>query len=239
MPAFSRPLADCPDAALAAVAGVLTDIDDTLTHDGGIEARGAAGAGTRCAMLDVPVMAITGRPMGWSEPFARDWPVGHRRRERRRGAAARGRRAAHRIRPGRGHAGANAQAPARGGSPRAARGAGCARWRSDSAGRVTDIAIDHSEFVHLQRRASAGGGPDAGRGHERHRQLHPHQRLVRQRTTKWSGAQWMRAAPVGRNAARPRRDRWVYVGDSTNDQLMFEHYPLSVGVANLRALPPS
>ena len=27
MPAFSRPLADCPDAALAAVAGVLTDID--------------------------------------------------------------------------------------------------------------------------------------------------------------------------------------------------------------------
>ena len=29
------------------------------------------------------------------------------------------------------------------------------------------------------------------------------------------------------------RARWVYVGDSTNDQLMFEHFPLSVGVANL------
>jgi hydroxymethylpyrimidine pyrophosphatase-like HAD family hydrolase len=27
--------------------------------------------------------------------------------------------------------------------------------------------------------------------------------------------------------------RWVYVGDSTNDQLMFQHLPLSVGVANL------
>jgi hydroxymethylpyrimidine pyrophosphatase-like HAD family hydrolase len=27
---------------------------------------------------------------------------------------------------------------------------------------------------------------------------------------------------------------WVYVGDSTNDQLMFQHFPLAVGVANLR-----
>jgi hydroxymethylpyrimidine pyrophosphatase-like HAD family hydrolase len=29
--------------------------------------------------------------------------------------------------------------------------------------------------------------------------------------------------------------RWVYVGDSTNDQLMFGHFPLSIGVANLMA----
>jgi hydroxymethylpyrimidine pyrophosphatase-like HAD family hydrolase len=28
-------------------------------------------------------------------------------------------------------------------------------------------------------------------------------------------------------------DDWVYVGDSTNDQLMFEHIPLSVAVANI------
>jgi hydroxymethylpyrimidine pyrophosphatase-like HAD family hydrolase len=28
--------------------------------------------------------------------------------------------------------------------------------------------------------------------------------------------------------------RWVYVGDSTNDQAMFGHFALSVGVANLR-----
>ena len=28
--------------------------------------------------------------------------------------------------------------------------------------------------------------------------------------------------------------RWAYVGDSTNDQLMFEHFPHSVGVANIR-----
>ena len=28
--------------------------------------------------------------------------------------------------------------------------------------------------------------------------------------------------------------RWVYVGDSTNDQLMFAHFVHSVGVANIR-----
>jgi hypothetical protein len=74
MPAFSRPLADCPDAALAAVAGVLTDIDDTLTHEGGIEPE-ALEALARLRKAGLPVIAITGRPMGWSEPFARDWPI--------------------------------------------------------------------------------------------------------------------------------------------------------------------
>ncbi len=29
------------------------------------------------------------------------------------------------------------------------------------------------------------------------------------------------------------RDDWLYVGDSTNDQQMFGHFPLSIGVANL------
>ena len=29
-------------------------------------------------------------------------------------------------------------------------------------------------------------------------------------------------------------DRWLYVGDSTNDQVMFQHFAHSVGVANIR-----
>ena len=33
-------------------------------------------------------------------------------------------------------------------------------------------------------------------------------------------------------------DRWVYVGDSTNDQRMFEHFPHSVGVANIARFVP-
>ncbi len=31
------------------------------------------------------------------------------------------------------------------------------------------------------------------------------------------------------------RDRFIFVGDSPNDAPMFEHFPYSVGVANVRA----
>ena len=148
MPSFSRPLADCPDAALRPVAGVLTDIDDTLTHEGAIEPEALrALADLRAAGL--PVIAITGRPMGWSEPFARDWPIdaivaengavalfvegGHLRTEYAQDEATRVHNA-------------KRLAAAAQRVQREVPGATLAR---DSAGRVTDIAVDHSEFAHL------------------------------------------------------------------------------------------
>ena len=68
------PLATLDAARLRSVKGVLTDIDDTLTRDGAIEPAALA------ALHDLrtnglPVIAITGRPAGWSEPFAMQWPV--------------------------------------------------------------------------------------------------------------------------------------------------------------------
>ena len=60
--------------ALRGVLGVLTDIDDTLTTEGAITAD-ALGALQRLRDTGIHVIAITGRPMGWSEPFARDWPI--------------------------------------------------------------------------------------------------------------------------------------------------------------------
>jgi hydroxymethylpyrimidine pyrophosphatase-like HAD family hydrolase len=49
---------------------------------------------------------------------------------------------------------------------------------------------------------------------------------------KWTGAQWMLQRLFGRRLD-DEVERWVYVGDSTNDQLMFDHFVHSVGVANL------
>ena len=63
------PLGDCPRAAWLPLSGVLTDIDDTLTSDGAI-APAALDALHRLQAAGVPVIAITGRPAGWSEPFA-------------------------------------------------------------------------------------------------------------------------------------------------------------------------
>jgi hydroxymethylpyrimidine pyrophosphatase-like HAD family hydrolase len=50
---------------------------------------------------------------------------------------------------------------------------------------------------------------------------------------KLAGARWIVAELFGRDLEQ-ELDRWVYVGDSTNDVLMFQHFPHSVGVANIR-----
>jgi hydroxymethylpyrimidine pyrophosphatase-like HAD family hydrolase len=50
---------------------------------------------------------------------------------------------------------------------------------------------------------------------------------------KLSGARWIVRALLQRELDE-EIDRWVYVGDSTNDVLMFEHFPHSAGVANIR-----
>jgi hydroxymethylpyrimidine pyrophosphatase-like HAD family hydrolase len=50
---------------------------------------------------------------------------------------------------------------------------------------------------------------------------------------KLAGAGWITRELFGREL-EDELERWVYVGDSTNDVLMFQHFPHSVGVANIR-----
>jgi hydroxymethylpyrimidine pyrophosphatase-like HAD family hydrolase len=108
-----------------------------------------------------------------------------------------------------------------------------AQRSQDSAGRETDIAIDHSEFTHLPQAAM--------------------DRVVRIMQTegmtatvssihingwfgqhsKLTGARWIVRQLWGRDLDA-EMDRWVYVGDSTNDQVMFERFANSVGVANIQ-----
>src|SRR6478609_4160063 len=69
-----KPLSDCPKATLAAIRGVLTDIDETVSTDGRLtaEAYRALEALKRAGLLLIPV---TGRPAGWCDMIARFWPV--------------------------------------------------------------------------------------------------------------------------------------------------------------------
>ncbi len=228
----ARPLAELPARQLQGLLGVMTDIDDTLTREGAIEPA-ALQALHALAGAGLPVLAITGRPLGWSEPFARQWPVAaivaengavallregsrvvteYAQDEDTRAAnALRLREVAQRV---------QAEVPG-------------ARLAQDSAGRVTDIAIDHSEFTHLPQPAIArvvalmqAAGMNATVS-----SIHINGWFGDH--TKWSAAQWMLRRLWGRELDA-EIDRWAYVGDSTNDQLMFRHFPLSVGVANLR-----
>jgi hypothetical protein len=52
---------------------------------------------------------------------------------------------------------------------------------------------------------------------------------------KWSGARWA----VEQALRLPFvAEEWLYLGDSTNDQRMFERMPMSVGVANIVRFVP-
>ena len=103
----------------------------------------------------------------------------------------------------------------------------------DSAGRETDMAIDHSEFTHLPPdkiaqvvaiMQSAGMTATVSSIHI-NGWFGEHNKLV--------GARWAVRELFGRDLDT-EIDDWVFVGDSTNDELMFEAFPNSVGVANVR-----
>jgi HAD superfamily hydrolase (TIGR01484 family) len=69
-----KPLSDCPKATLAAIRGVFTDIDETVSSAGHLtaEAYGALASLRKAGLLVIPV---TGRPAGWCDLIARFWPV--------------------------------------------------------------------------------------------------------------------------------------------------------------------
>jgi HAD superfamily hydrolase (TIGR01484 family) len=229
-----QPLAQWPAAARAGVVGVLTDIDDTLTTEGAVPPAvvEALAALQRAGLHVIP---ITGRPVGWSEPFALAWPVDAIVAEN--GAVALTRHAA---------SGGLRKLHVQGEAERAAnfkrmqqvaqrivREVPGATISRDSAGRETDIAIDHSEFVHLPQEAIA-------RVVEIMRSEGMTATVSSIHVNGWygghdklAGARWI-VRELLRRELDAELERWVYVGDSTNDVLMFQHFPHSVGVANIR-----
>jgi HAD superfamily hydrolase (TIGR01484 family) len=213
--------------------GIFTDIDDTLTTDGTITPD-ALNALTDLKAAGLHVVPITGRPVGWSEPFAHSWPVDAIVAENgavglvhknglplsklyqqdtptRISNFARMQQVLAKIEqtvPG-------------------------AQRSQDSAGRETDIAIDHSEFTQLPQAAidrvvrimQTEGMTATVSSIHINGWFGQHSKLT--------GARWIVRHLWGRDLDA-EMDRWVYVGDSTNDQVMFERFANSVGVANIQ-----
>lgn len=224
------PLDHWPVGERRRISGVLTDIDDTLTTAGAITADALqALAALRAAGL--PVIAVTGRPVGWSVPLARSWPVdaivaengavalveaGTRKRYQqdattRAANYARLQQVAHCV-------------------LREVPGATLAQ---DSPGRETDIAIDHGELTHLppERIEQVVAILRREGLHATVSSIHINGWIGAH--DKLAGARWIVRELLGRELDA-ELERWVYVGDSTNDQRMFQHVPHSVGVANIR-----
>jgi len=69
-----RPLSEFPLEARRDIRGVLTDIDDTITWKGQLPAI-AYTALERLRNAGLLVIPVTGRPAGWCDHIARMWPV--------------------------------------------------------------------------------------------------------------------------------------------------------------------
>jgi len=229
-----KPLSSWPQTARNTIVGVFTDIDDTLTTDGAITPD-ALEALHELKVKDLMVIPITGRPVGWSIPFASAWPVDAMVAEN--GAVAllhnkptnQVNKIYQQDLSTRTHNFQEMQRIAK----RVLKEIPGTVMAQDSAGRETDIAFDHSEFHKLTTE-----------------QIQQVLKLLQQECmtatvssihinawfgdhNKWHGAQWILKQLTGRDL-KQELDQWVYVGDSTNDQVMFEHFTHSVGVANIK-----
>ena len=219
------------------IVGLLTDIDDTLTTDGAVPTDVVSAIAALKAQ-GLAVIPITGRPVGWSEPFAQAWPVDAIVAEN--GAVALRRNAsggldklyqqddATRARNFAQMQAVLAQIEAT--VPGAVRA-------TDSAGRECDIAVDHSEFTHLpqaqidqcvQIMRAAGMNATVSSIHI-NGWFGDHNKL--------EGARWIVKTLFGRDLDAEMA-QWCYIGDSTNDQLMFQHFVNSFGVANITRFVP-
>jgi HAD superfamily hydrolase (TIGR01484 family) len=222
------PLARWPEAERRGIAGVFTDIDDTLTTEGAITPD-ALQALAQLHAAGLPVIAITGRPVGWSEPFARAWPVAAIVAENGAVALAGGRKLYVQDAATRAANFERMQQVAR----RILDEVPGTSLAQDSAGRETDIAVDHSEFAQLSQADIArviAVMKDAGMN-ATVSSIHVNGWYGNH--NKLTGARWIVRELFGRDLDA-EIGRWVYVGDSTNDVLMFERFAHSVGVANIR-----
>ena len=230
-----KPLAELPRQSLLAVRGVLADIDDTLSTDGRITAA-AYSAMERLRAAGMLLIPVTGRPAGWCDHIARMWPadavVGengafymrydHSRRQLITRHVAGGSELADRRERLR-QIGENILRQVPG-----------AAWASDQAYRVADIAIDFCEDVPRL------GQAEVARIVELMREAGLTAKVSSIHVNGWFGAYdklgMTRSllAEVFATDLDTQRAEFVFIGDSPNDAPLFEFFPLSVGVANVR-----
>ena len=260
-----KPLANWPVEERRALVGVFTDIDDTLTTHGSITPD-ALQALTDLKAAGLHVIPITGRNIGWCEQFAvgnaqtgaKPWPLDAMVAEN--GALAYAPSLAPELATE--VFGKNGLQPSstmrkplskRYQQDAATRATNQARMAEvacrveqalpgvqrsrDVGGRETDLSFDYAEFTHLPPETVQQVVTllQAEGMHTTVSSIHIHGCF--DSFNKWQGAGWIVRELFNRDLAQ-ELDLWVFVGDSGNDQAMFEHFMHSVGVANIARFVP-
>jgi len=248
-----KPLTDWPAAERSQIIGVFTDIDDTLTTAGAITPE-ALQALDDLKAAGLRVIPVTGRHVGWCERLANGnpaqgiapWPVDALLAEN--GALAfapdiddknslqplsNKRKQLSKIYQQSDSTRADNAARMRQVAQRVLREMPQVRLSRDEGGRETDLAFDYNEHLHLspqEVQQVLAILHDEGM-HTTVSSIHIHGCFGD--FNKWQGACWLVQHLWQRNLAQ-ELERWVFVGDSGNDQAMFQHFRHSVGVANIR-----
>lgn len=230
------PLEEASDEELRTVRGVCLDIDETLSTRGKLTAEAYA-ALWRLKEAGFYVVPVTGRPAGWCDQIARFWPVdavigengafaffmehGVRRRLDTPMISIQPDEAARRLRAL---------------ADRILQAFPHVRWASDQRYREFDLAIDFCEDV------TRWPDEDVKRLVDFCKRTGAHAKVSSIHVNAWYGdydkrkglAHWLESGAPGIGKANvPGWDEWVFIGDSPNDEPMFEHFRHSVGVANL------
>ncbi len=229
-----KPLRQMPRPARRRVLAVLTDIDDTLTDDGrlGSAAYAAMERLQRAGLLVIPV---TGRPAGWCDLIARQWPVDgvvgengalYFHYDKKRSRMIR------RYSLPTAEIGKTRRRLERLGSRILSQVPGSA-ISADQDYRAFDLAIDFREDVRPLSFAKAERIAEiARRAGAMAKVSSIHVNIWYGTWDKLSMSRRLVQEEFGRDLERIK-DRVVYVGDSPNDAPMFGYFPNAVGVANV------
>jgi HAD superfamily hydrolase (TIGR01484 family) len=228
-----RPIADLPRETAAALKYVLFDIDDTITEKGLLpeESFSALWALRRSGIHAVPV---TGRPAGWCDLIARQWPVAGVVGEN--GAFAfymEGERLERLFHPAAPSPTSSRERLGRIGSSAMAAVPGL-RLAKDQPYRLFDIALDFGEeppVLPLEDALKVKAICETAGAQAKVSSIHVNawfgeydklsmSRLFLSSILGWDPILFPRAA--------------IFFGDSPNDEPMFRSFELSCGVANLR-----
>lgn len=228
------PLAGFAPSQRRRIVAVLTDIDDTLTDNGRLPALSYA-AMERLHEAGVLVVPVTGRPAGWCDLIARQWPVdavvgengalyfrydGNAKRMRRFYAKPPAERRADRMR----------LEKIRDEVLREVAGAAIS---ADQPYREADLAVDFSEDVPPLGKADIA---KIAAIFERHGAT---AKISSIHVNGWFGGydKLTTSAILLKQEfgidPDARRDEIIFAGDSPNDAPMFAYFPNSVGVANV------
>ncbi len=217
-----KPLIELDHATACALQVLAFDVDDTLTADGLLE-ESAYSAMWLARRIGLKLIAATGRPLGWAKVWSCQWPIDIAIGEN--GAAA---------------FGAGGDLLSEVSVAERSQGELVESIRSrfpdvvfarDQRERYCDVAIDIAEHVQAteQQIAAYQSFADEVGAISARSSIHFH----------LQSARWEKGAAIWQVVQQQwpqvSVDEIAFVGDSANDASAFAMFPISVGVANVRA----